>query len=167
MARVGVLLLVGAIGCAPGGGGPRPSSSCACGPDACASERCADDAGVGPAEDGGDIVESADVVAVRLEPGSAELVSADGAQPTQAFQTIAILDDGTERPARGPRFGVTDRSVGEVDGGGTFTANGLIGGTTEVTAELAREDGTPLAATAAVTVLLEHRVVSGEVPADG
>lgn len=103
---------------------------------------------------------------VRVEPASADLVAAEGATPTQAFSAFFVWSDGTESPAIGPSFTHDNLSIGELDlASGLFTANGVIGGTSTVTAAVPDPRGGPdLAGTATLRVRLERTITGSGIP---
>jgi hypothetical protein len=148
------------------------ASDTECGTDeSCVDGRCrrrpdggeGSDSGDDPRRDSGPIVS---IESVRLDPPSADLVSTNGSMPTQAFAAIVRYTDGTEAPAQGPSFALDDRSIGDIDAaGGTFTANGAIGGDSIVSVTVPDPRGGPdLIGTGEIRVRLESILVPDGVP---
>ncbi len=99
------------------------------------------------------------ITSIRIDPPMAELVSADGAMPTQAFTAFAMYSDGSEAAATGTVWQSSDLSIGEIDlAGGVFTANGVIGGTSTITATVPTAAG-DVSGTATIRVRLEQTLV--------
>ncbi len=131
--------------------------------DGTCAPRSSTDGGDTPGMDGGPPIT---IASVRIEPASADLVSIDGSMPEQDFDVVAVLSDGTERPATAPAFTIDPVSLGAIDvASGTFLANGIIGGTATVTATVPNAGGV-LTATASVHVRIERTLVGAGVPDD-
>lgn len=113
---------------------------------------------------GSDGVSVPQIVELRLEPPDATLVAADGATPTQDFALFGVREDGTEVSVPGGTFELAEDIIGQIDSGsGTFQANGIVGGTTTVSAT-ANLGLAP--ATATITVQVERTVFGPNAPAD-
>jgi hypothetical protein len=127
-------------------------------------------------QDGGSTVEDsgqnngtdqgrATIQELRVEPEMATLVAADGATPSQDFEVVAVLDDGTTKPFHAVEFEIDIESLGQLDpASGVFTANGIVGGTATVTAVPADADLQP--ATATLNVTIERTVFADGTPPD-
>ncbi len=99
-------------------------------------------------------------------PTMATLTSTDGSQPTQTFTAQLTLDNGSMTPASGVDWALDTRALGDIDAaGGTFTANGVVGGTATVTATAVTPHGTFMA-TAMLEVVIERTILGTGVPAD-
>ncbi len=173
-----LLTLLPALACSPGSDEALP---CTTSTDCPASERCRDGRCTSNAADAGgtdgsgereagtlpDAAEPRRVVALRIEPSSAELLAADGAMPTQRFEAIVTYDDGSEAPATAPRFALDSVLIGHLDeANGLFTANGLFGGTATVSVEVDTPEEGARAAEAMLTVRIERSVLADGVPSD-
>jgi hypothetical protein len=105
-------------------------------------------------------------VSVAISPSMATLSSVDGSRPTQAFTATITYDDGSMSPATVTDWSIDARQIGDVDPGvGTFTANGVVGGTGTITVAATTSHGT-LMATAMIEVVLTRTVMGAGVPAD-
>ncbi|MEC7523049.1 MAG: hypothetical protein VYE22_24440 [Myxococcota bacterium] len=167
------LFTLAAAGCDCGG--PTGGDTCTSNADCEADQVCVDavcearpDAGEG-GDDGGGRMDTGlpvTLTGVRVEPASVELVSADGARPTQDFEVVGEYSDGSELPLAGPVWELDNVSIGLVDvASGLFTANGAIGGTSMVTATVPNPTGGPaLVGTASIRVRLERTLVPAEIP---
>ncbi len=105
-------------------------------------------------------------VSVAIDPPMATLTSTDGSRPTQTFAAILTYDDGSMGPATVTAWSLDARIVGDIDpADGSFTANGVVGGTATVTvvATTSRGDFT---ATAALEVYVQRTVLGPGVPTD-
>lgn len=120
------LLLLAALGC-----GAEPAGPSDAGLDA--DVRSAD--GGGARADLG--TEPPRLVAVSLDPATAELVAHDGARPSARFTVEGRYSDGSTRPLPGGRFAIDPHALGAIDAEGLFVADGRFGGrgTVEVQAE--------------------------------
>lgn len=105
------------------------------------------------------------VIGVRIEPSSADLLAENGAMPSQMFSAFVVYDDGTEMPARGPRFSIDNVSIGDLDApSGLFTANGRIGGTATLSVTVpGRRDDPDLVASATIRVRLVSTWIVGDI----
>lgn len=111
--------------------------------------------------DGGPLVDSPSAIptSVTIDPPTATLMSTDGSQPTQAFVAQVHYDDGTTRSALVTDWSLSSRETGEIDAaGGTFTANGLVGGTATVTVAATTSQGV-MNATATVRVVIQRTLI--------
>ncbi len=153
-----------------------PGETCGSSADCASGQSCIDGMCATP-RDGGDLdsgrdtstdtrPSTAEIVSIAIEPPTASLVSTNGSTPTQSYTVTATLADGSTVPAVAPRFTIDAVTVGAVDGGsGTFTANGVIGGTATITATVTGATG-DVTATATVDVSLEHTLTGPGLPAD-
>lgn len=161
--------------CSPDGGSP-PGGRCVTSSDCSGDTVCVDRMCVSRSDGGGDAEPPGtdsgtpvdrEVVSIAIEPASASLTSTDGSMPEQIFTVAATLRDGSVRPAVAPRFELDSRATGDVDeGSGRYVANGVIGGTAEVTATVLGADGAELTATAMVEVRIERTVLGDGTAAD-
>lgn len=104
-------------------------------------------------------------VELRLDPPDATLIAADGTTPVQDFTVIGIREDGTEGTYRGASFEIDNETIGQIDAAsGTFTANGIVGGTATVTASGTEPGVAP--ATGTITVKIERTVIGPNAPGD-
>jgi hypothetical protein len=127
-------------------------------------------AGAGPGGSGSDAGNPTDVVGLAVSPPSATLTSTDGSMPTQTFSLLAVLRNGQMAPISTGTWSPSQDFLGAlavdtVSGEATFTANGIAGGTDTITAGAVAFDGSPLTATAKVTVQVQHTVVTPGAPA--
>jgi hypothetical protein len=90
------------------------------------------------------------VESISISPSTATLNVTSGSTAAQAFQVTAHYMDNTSGPADGVTWSATGLAIGSIDGGGTFTANGMQGGDVQVTATVAG-----LSASAALTVTVQ------------
>ena len=152
-------------------GAPPPTTGCETSRDCRSAQVCVDGVCVARLDSGPTTAdapfESVDAVVptpvmLRIEPADVVLRSEDGSMPTQHFDAIVVLSDGTERAAMGPLFEIGSREIGELDAAsGDFAANGAIGGTATITAS-----AMGLAATTTVRVVLHRTVRVGDLPDD-
>lgn len=161
-------LLLGLAGCSSGA--DPLSRSCSLDSECSSDERCIDSVCVARTDGGADggvtgyDAQLVQITSVRVEPSSATLVAAPGERPTQAFEAIAVYDNGTEGPLAGAEFAVETVEVGEVDpAGGLFTATGVVAGSTVVTVSA---PSTTAMASATVTVQIEGDYFGEGVDAD-
>lgn len=170
VASVAALL---SFACSPGGG--TPTETCATTTD-CSGERvCIDGVCVeGTARDaGGDSTTDRPdaptirIAEIRIEPATVTLRADGTSRPEQDFEVVGVRADGTETAiAVGIRWSIDTRTTGELDvGSGTFTANGVIGGTATISAAIDGESG-ELSASATVEVQIVRELVGPDVPAD-
>ncbi len=103
---------------------------------------------------------------LTIDPPMATVTSTDGSHTTQAFTARLTLDDGTTVPASGVGWTLDTRNLGDIDSaGGTFTANGVVGGTATVTATASTSHGNFMA-TAMLEVVIVRNVMGPGTPAD-
>lgn len=105
------------------------------------------------------------IVDVVIEPDTVELVSTNGAEVVQEFEVRVSRDDGTAGSYSGLIDWTFDTpTIGRIgERNGEFQANGVVGGTGEVTATL-MDSG--LSATAEVRVVLERSFIHSDAPQD-
>jgi WD40-like Beta Propeller Repeat len=128
---------VGAIACSSSGtdgaGGHATSSA------STASNNSGGSTANGFGQGGG--FEHGDIVSIAVTPPTATIDVNGGATATQAFTATATYTDGTTSPIAAS-WGATNPSVGSIDGGGTFTANGSLGGIVQIVATSGAAKGT-------------------------
>ncbi len=122
-ARTTLFLLSALAGCGPltGGGAHRCVGKCG-------------DAGTMMLTDGGaDFAGStATLSSVTITPANQVLNLSLGSTQTIAYQAIGTYSDSSQRPVSGS-WSLVDTSIGAIDSvGGSFTANGVVGGSTQV-----------------------------------
>ncbi|HEY4122470.1 MAG TPA: hypothetical protein VGM56_31610, partial [Byssovorax sp.] len=88
------------------------------------------------------------VQSLEIKPATKTLDVNGGATATQAFTAVAHYADGSQQDV-GATWSADGLGIGSIDGTGTFTANGALGGVVDVTAIV---DGQT--ATATLTVVL-------------
>lgn len=104
---------------------------------------------------------------VVITPDTATLTSTDGSRATQIFTAMIVYDDGTMSPASGADWSLDARTVGDIDpGSGTFTANGVVGGTATVTVMASSAGHGPFTATAMLEVFVQRTVMGPGTPTD-
>lgn len=151
---------------------PAPAGTCSSSGDCRTGQSCVDGRCVtrGDGGSGGDLDATflgADTVlptasSLRIEPTDVVLEAIDGATPTQRFNAIVVLTDGTERAAIGPEFMLDRTDLGTLDAAsGDFTANGAIGGTAVV-----HVTAMGLTATTSLRVTLRRTLVADGAPSD-
>ncbi|MEM9071681.1 MAG: hypothetical protein AAGE52_24445 [Myxococcota bacterium] len=145
------------------------ATSAECAPDeTCVDDRCVPRTGGTDAgtDVGRDTTPPATLDSVRLDPPMAMLNASLGERPTQAFTLVGVFSDGEERPVTAPRFSLAELAIGDIDeASGAFTANGVVGGTTTVTAAVDAAGGA-LEATATISVIYTSEILGDGVPAD-
>lgn len=73
---------------------------------------------------------------ISVAPDTLEIVAGpDGSTPV-SFAATVHFPDGTEAPPDAVAWGVSNRSIGDIDPDGLFTASGFTGGETWITAEV-------------------------------
>lgn len=87
------------------------------------------------------------LLSISIDPPSATLVLKNGAPGAQKFAATAHYQDGTSEPAASPSWAATNLAVGTIDGTGSFSANGALGGDVAITASFGGKS-----ASAALTV---------------
>ena len=104
---------------------------------------------------------------LSLEPPMVTLTSEAGSRPTADFELMGQYEDGSMRRYRGPiRFEIEDRSLGRVDeASGAFTASGVAGGSTQITAAAIDRPGLEVAS-ATVQIELEYQLEGPGLPDD-
>lgn len=106
-------------------------------------------------------------LSVVITPDSATLTSTDGSRPTQAFTAQLVYDDGSMGPAAVTDWSLDSRTIGDIDAaGGTFTANGVVGGTATVTVVATTTAHGTFTATATLEVVIVRTVLGTGVPTD-
>ena len=104
-------------------------------------------------------------VSVTITPAMATLTSTDGSQPTQVFTAHIVYDDGSMGAAGATNWVLDARTIGDIDmTGGTFVANGVVGGSATVTVTASAGAGL-LMATATVHVAIVRNLIAPGVPA--
>ncbi|MBK8172177.1 MAG: hypothetical protein IPK60_17790 [Sandaracinaceae bacterium] len=104
-----------------------------------------------------DAQHASDVLSVVIDPMTATLTSVDGATPTQEFHAIGTRRDGTTTVLATGNWSIDTLALGNVHSAlGTFSANGLIGGTATISFSDFGAGGVALNAVAQVTVALER-----------
>ncbi|NOY90741.1 MAG: hypothetical protein GXP55_05975 [Deltaproteobacteria bacterium] len=180
--RKGLLLLALALstlaltGC-KSSGPSTPVRSCTSPGDCGVDEACVDsvcrpramaDASADTGADGTtttpDVGPPRELVSVALDPTSADLISADGSTPTQAFSVLGTFSDGSTGAVLGPNFSLDSLRIGDVDpASGLFTANGALGGTATLTVVVPSPTG-DLTATADISVRISRSFRGDGVP---
>lgn len=105
-----------------------------------------------------------ELVSVRIDPETAELVSVDGDTPVQHFRLIGVFEDGSEEivPAA---FEIDNPALGAFDtANGELISNGIVGGVATVTATALEGSLSPQIAD--VTVRIERLILSRDAPRD-
>lgn len=152
-----------------------PTTGLGCNPSCAADFACVDQACVPKTIDGGVNADAAvtpppdagprTMIGVRVEPENARLVSADGAQPEQVFDVIALFDDGSTGATRQREMSLEPTSIGRLGAvNGRFVANGIIGGSATVRAQAPGPGGVMFEATATLTVVLERTIFDQSAP---
>ncbi len=172
LGAVSLLLFVAGCECgsAPAPRGTACTTQAQCrGGQICIDGFCAmpRDTGTTEPRDGGPPIDARVAVptSVTIDPPTAMLMSTDAMMhPTQAFVAQVHYDDGTTRAALVTDWTLSSRETGEIDSaGGTFTANGLVGGTATVNVAATTPQGV-LNATATVRVVLERTLIATGAP---
>jgi hypothetical protein len=137
----------------------------------CIDGTCRTPSDSGPVPDGSTGIDAHVVapvpVSLAVVPASATLTSTDGSRPTQAFTAQLTYDDGSTGAATAVDWSLDARTIGDIDpAGGTFTANGVVGGTAMVSAVATIPGHGTLAATAMVEVVIVRTVTGAGVPTD-
>lgn len=105
-------------------------------------------------------------VSVRVYPPNADVVATDGVTVTQNFIALVTYNDGVERPVVGALFEIDSRALGDIDPStGIFTANGILGGTVNVTVSISA-GGVRLTAMGTLRVRIERDVLATDAPTD-
>jgi hypothetical protein len=121
--------------------------------------------GAGSVGGGGDLglggsLDHGPVVSLSIDPPQAGVESLNGAPVTQDFKAIASYQDGTTGEIAAS-WSATSPAVGAIDGSGTFTANGQLGGIVKVTA---KADGKQAEATLTVKLHVQENPASADAP---
>jgi hypothetical protein len=111
-----------------------------------------------------------DVVGLAIDPPTATLASVDGSTPAQVFKLLAVQRDGQQVPLGTGEWSPSQSFLGALatgaGGDATFTANGIAGGSADLTAKALGFGGKLLQATATVTVQVQRNVAVPGAPAD-
>ena len=165
-------LALGAAACSNdaglGGNGSPCSTSSQCSSGVCTTGACvggaAADGGPSGGTDGAvaihdDAGPTRTLVRVVVDPGTATLVSTDGARATQTFTAMVEYSDGTTQVAT-PRWTSSTLVAGDIGNGtGIFTANGFSGGVVRIRATVL-QGATEIFGEATLTVRLERTVIT-------
>ncbi len=139
------------------------------GDDCSSKSNCVDtDAGAG-GDDAGTMGSDGGIrtlTSIAIDPSDVELLSEDGARPTQQFAVKGHFSDGTEGPVVGAAFSIDTLAIGVIDEvAGRFVANGTVGGTAVVTVTV-KNGGPDLTAESHLRVKLERIVIGPGVAPD-
>jgi hypothetical protein len=88
------------------------------------------------ASDGGDdtsFIDHGNVVSIAVTPGSATVTVTNGSSTPVGFVAMATYEDGSTAPI-GATWSLDRPDLGSVDGGGSFSASGTLGGAAVLTA---------------------------------
>jgi len=143
-------IVLAASGAACGGGQSGPANA------------AGDDGGAVTGDDAGGLNngQHGNVQTLAISPTSAAIESVNSAPVTQAFTATATFADGTtETVTNSASWFAAPLQVGAMDGSGTFTANGTIGGVVQVHATFKGQT-----AAAQLTVKLHLTQNPGNVP---
>ncbi len=106
----------------------------------------------------------AGITSIEVRPADAVLV-ARGAAATQDFTVVGLYRDGTTRTLPLGAWRVSSTDLGNIHPEtGRFTASGLVGGTTRVEVEIARDGALPLRAATSLRVRVEREVFATGTP---
>ncbi len=104
------------------------------------------------------------LVSIDIRPADA-LVTAHGEPVTQDFTVVGRYSDGATRDIPLGVWRSTEPSIGDIHPEtGRFTANGLVGGTTRVEVEIARDGGPALRAQTTLRVRVEREYFADGTP---
>jgi len=101
----------------------------------------------------------ADVASIAIDPPNAAITVEDGKAGTQPFKAIATLVDGKKTEVAAS-WTSTNFPVGNIGGGGVYTANGQLGGAVKISADYKGKK-----ASADLTVKLHMLENPGNIPA--
>jgi hypothetical protein len=100
--------------------------------------------------DTGSLVGAKSVASLAIAPMAPSLACASGAHASQAFTVTVTYNDGTHTSSpSGVTWSADQPQIGSIDGAGTFTAAGTLGGVVHVTAAVAG-----ISSTTTLTVVL-------------
>lgn len=95
----------------------------------------ADSGGGGDAGEDTSFIDHGNVVSLAVEPATTTVSVTNGASSPVGFTAMATYEDGSSAPV-GVTWSLDRPDLGGVDGGGTFTATGTLGGHAALTATL-------------------------------
>ncbi len=109
-----------------------------------------------------------DILSVAIEPADYTVTSTNGVtMPDPHYHAVGVRRDGMRVPLTTGVFSIADDRLGAITSDGTFTANGIAGGTTQVIVDAAAgPHGEVLRATTGLTVRIQRDITAPGTPPD-